>query len=237
MPNIYREAGVCYAFTQPDEPSFKKFKGGPYEVWCKTETDFKELLKYWSRTKYWKYKPFYKKEKAMPEYKFTEKWKEGISVKDLEEAGACTSELHRFAFHVMEHGCHGFRHKLNLDFTMQCAAKCDGGLAWLLDRGFIEVVKPEVLYSMGQKFHYIPTNEYYILSCIGYQRQAILINMMFGTRAQDPFEVQDMEKITRKEFEKIAGSSYRDFKLVKRLVFTRDIQKGVEDIGWTKNLI
>ena len=82
MSNIYCEANVRYAFTQPDEPSFKKFKYWSYyikkgenpllcEVWCNRETGFKKLLKYWSRTKYWKYKPFYEKEKAMREYKFT----------------------------------------------------------------------------------------------------------------------------------------------------------------------
>jgi hypothetical protein len=231
MPNIYDEIGVNYAFTKLDEPSFKEFKYWAYyiknpgrllgRVWCRTEADFKKLLKYWSRTKYWKYKPFNEGD-IMTEYKFTEQWKNGFSVKHLKEASACETELNRFAYAVLKDGEFLFDGKLDLPIAVSCAKTCNGGIDWLLARGFIEVVEPEVTYKIGQKFYNDQSKRYFMLASAGPNGQVILVNMHDGTRKHS-FQIKaaNLDKITADEFDKITMGTPIHFKLVENLMFVR----------------
>ena len=59
-----------------------------------------------------------------------------ISIKALEEAGACERELHRFAYLA---GMKGFDYTatIYIDDAVEIASKCKGGIQFLIDGGFI----------------------------------------------------------------------------------------------------
>lgn len=75
----------------------------------------------------------YRKETAM-EYELLKP----ISIKALEEAGACESELHRFTFlATKEFSEFNFSEPIYLEAAIRLASQCTGGIKFLLDKGFI----------------------------------------------------------------------------------------------------
>lgn len=61
-----------------------------------------------------------------------------VSIKALEEAGACERELHRFAFFAINMGL-PLHSTTNLDITevVSIAKRCKNGIPWLIEKGFI----------------------------------------------------------------------------------------------------
>ena len=71
----------------------------------------------------------------MPQYKLLKP----VSVKILEEAGACERELHKFAFLAMK-ACYRYKEKIGLlgpEYLIEIAQECEGGIEWLIEHGFI----------------------------------------------------------------------------------------------------
>ena len=74
-----------------------------------------------------------------------------ISIKALEEAGACERELHRFVYLYaqFQNKCESgifFDREINIECVIEFAKQCNGGIQFLLDNGFIEekVVRPDL---------------------------------------------------------------------------------------------
>lgn len=78
----------------------------------------------------------------MPKYELLKT----ISIKSLEDAGACERELHRFAFllaKVRGESNLPFRYEteLSVERAVEIAAQCLRGIQFLLDKGFIREVE------------------------------------------------------------------------------------------------
>lgn len=87
-----------------------------------------------------------------------------ISIKAMEEAGACERELHRFCFllhKLYPEARHCYIDEFNVRAALKIASQCEGGIQWLLDKGFIREKEPELLPCPACKavniFLYQPT--------------------------------------------------------------------------------
>jgi hypothetical protein len=70
-----------------------------------------------------------------------------VSIKALEDAGACERELHRFAFLVLEHFATPMYFSETIHsvvVVIKLAKQCSGGIQFLLDKGFIAKKRPDL---------------------------------------------------------------------------------------------
>ena len=120
--------------------------------------------------------PYPPKEAVMPEYELLKP----VSIKALEDSGACERELHRFAFEMVKRLFDGaYECDLTLTNTIRFASQCEGGIAFLKEKGFVKVKEPERTYHIGQRFRYL--NVDYILAAVDAQIVS-MINLCDGSR-------------------------------------------------------
>lgn len=124
-----------------------------------------------------------------------------ISVFALEEAGACVPELYKFGYLAMKD--YKYREEMALEEAINCASYCDGGIRFLIDKGFI-AEDPVEMYSIGDRFQ-IAENTY-ILSAIpsSHLKKVILINLESGFRLGEGTAVSNMIEISKQEMKAIA---------------------------------
>lgn len=75
-----------------------------------------------------------------------------VSLKALEEAGACERELHRFAFLLLKnsletswgHTSWGYSDTIHIDYVLRIASQCQTGIQFLQEHGFIKHKEPEL---------------------------------------------------------------------------------------------
>jgi hypothetical protein len=165
---------------------------------------------------------------AMPEYEILKP----VSIKALEESGACERELHRFAFLAIK-GMRGNRSKweytyeipLTLDFAISIASQCEGGIDFLLKAVFIkEKVEP---LKVGDRVIVNDGSWSYMLTSTGkkesfgvYMKQDSPMEVLsvcpgLPTKKEDPYdEIEDNDLVLRGQSGKVYFSNQ---KFVKRV--------------------
>jgi hypothetical protein len=154
----------------------------------------------------------HKKEKNMDRYKLNSEFRSGVSVKMIEDAGACEDELHKFAFLAMQ-WTYNYEHKISFTRLINFASKCNGGIDFLVSKGFIEANETYGIGCFFKDKH--EPEEIFILAAVGEARHRVtLINIQRGTR-MNIADVHDFEKITESEFAHMTGQDSGRYELIK----------------------
>ncbi len=103
----------------------------------------------------------------------------------------------------------------NDDFITWAEADHTGKrIKWLIEKGYIEEVEPEVFYKKGDRFKYLPkdgtgsmySGAEFIIAGIN-TNTLMLINLADGGRWTAETTVTDMTKITKAEFDRMCGTT------------------------------
>jgi hypothetical protein len=145
------------------------------------------------------------------EYKFTEKYKSGISLKQIEN-DLCSSEKYRIGYKLLKEN---FSYNENIPLiTVLALAGTQKNINYLVTNGFIKKIEPEIEYHVGQFFKDYETNLHYVLARINFEKAA-LICFETGNRFSEPIHIKNSNIISQKEFFEISSKEQKQFKQIK----------------------
>jgi hypothetical protein len=96
---------------------------------------------------------------------------------------------------------YGFQGEIPLNIAIPFA-QSKGKLDWLIEKGFVEKIKEERTYSVGEHFS-IEDNLYILRERI--PEEVELVNLRTGLSRSGALQVRNPTKITEKEFQRIIG--------------------------------
>lgn len=147
-------------------------------------------------------------------YEFTKKYKQGISIKQIEASNPCAEQFNKFATLAMKDG-YTYTELLPLTALSRYASQCENGHQWLVENGFIQFI--EKYYHIGQYFKDYK-DDFYMLISTGSQT-VCMFNLLTGNRLAKSRTVANISKITQDEFYNICAGCSNLYKPIKSLKF------------------